>query len=168
MSKFQTDIIELAPFLRGRNLEIRGWNQIKLLTVTVERLNKWYREGLLCIGDAAHAMSPIGGVGINLAIADAVATANILIPPLRADKLAVTDLKRVQRRRELPTKIVQRMQIFIQDHVIFKVLNSTIKLKIPWPLLLLREFPLLRRIPARMVGLGFRPEHVQPIERLNR
>jgi 2-polyprenyl-6-methoxyphenol hydroxylase-like FAD-dependent oxidoreductase len=127
----------------------------------VDRLLQWYRSGLLCIGDAAHAMSPIGGVGINLAIQDAVAAANILAASLRDGAVSTADLRRVQRRRELPTRLTQWLQVLIQDRVVRRVLGSRKPFTLPWPLRLLRRWPVLRRIPARLVGLGFLPEHVR-------
>jgi 2-polyprenyl-6-methoxyphenol hydroxylase-like FAD-dependent oxidoreductase len=163
---FQRQIIEIAPFVADRVDEIQSWDDVKLLTVSVDRLRRWSRPGLLCIGDAAHAMSPIGGVGINLAIQDAVAAANLLSQPLISGTVDEEDLLRVQRRREFPTKVTQRVQILIQDRVISRVLAGHEQLSLPWPLKLLRRFPILRRIPARLIGLGIRPEHVQTRERL--
>jgi 2-polyprenyl-6-methoxyphenol hydroxylase-like FAD-dependent oxidoreductase len=127
-------------------------------------LARWHLPGLLCIGDAAHAMSPIGGVGINLAIQDAVAAANILGKKLREGDFDESDLKAVQQRRTFPTRATQRMQIFVQNHVIQRVLRSDKPLKLPWLLKLLGRWPFLRRIPARVVGVGFRPEHVKTPE----
>jgi 2-polyprenyl-6-methoxyphenol hydroxylase-like FAD-dependent oxidoreductase len=147
--------------MRDRVGELSDWDQIKLLTVVVDRLRKWYRPGLLCIGDSAHAMSPVGGVGINLAIQDAVAAANLLANPLRNGSVTEDDLRRVQRRREWPTRWTQRLQVLVQDRVISRVLASSRSLGIPWPVRLLRRFPILRRIPARVIGMGFRPEHVR-------
>ena len=141
-------------------MEIADWDQVRLLTVAVNRLRRWYRPGLLCIGDAAHAMSPVGGVGINLAIQDAVAAANILATPLREGAATTEHLREVQRRREWPTRLTQRLQVFIQDRVIRRVLTSRTALALPWPLRLWRRYPVLRRIPARLIGIGFRPEHV--------
>ncbi|HKW54546.1 MAG TPA: FAD-dependent oxidoreductase [Stellaceae bacterium] len=159
------EIARLAGLDRERLETMRDWSDIKLLTVAVDRLRRWHRPGLLCIGDAAHAMSPIGGVGINLAIQDAVAAANILVPPLRrGGEIDSAVLDQVQRRRELPTRIIQRMQLLIQDRVISRVLGSTGPLKLPLALRLLRRWPVLRRLPARLVGLGFRPEHVETPE----
>jgi 2-polyprenyl-6-methoxyphenol hydroxylase-like FAD-dependent oxidoreductase len=126
----------------------------------MDRLRRWYREGLLCIGDSAHAMSPVGGVGINLAIQDAVATANILAEMLRKGHVGPNDLRAVQHRRERPAYLTQRAQIFIHEHLLERIFNATEQMSPPLPARLLEEFPLLRRITARMVGIGFRPEHV--------
>jgi 2-polyprenyl-6-methoxyphenol hydroxylase-like FAD-dependent oxidoreductase len=161
---FREAVAEIAPFLRERVGELGAWTDVSLLTVVVDRLRRWHRPGLLCIGDAAHAMSPIGGVGINLAIQDAVAAANVLAIPLRDGTATAADLRKVQRRREFPTRLTQRLQVFIQDRVIRRVLGSRKQLSLPWPLRLLRRFPVLRRIPARLIGIGFRPEHVQTSE----
>ena len=240
---FREEIARLSPYLRERVDELKTWDDIKLLTVVVDRLKQWHRPGLLCIGDSAHAMSPIGGVGINLAIQDAVAAANILAPAFqrgavpgivpvmdaltselsteggtlpaaiamgltlapaglpsrqiaspvlrgRVDQNGGTsegnvggsasaendhsasapeleystvtedDLAAVQRRREFPTRMMQRLQVLIQNRVISAVLASKKQLALPWPIKLLARFPILRRIPAYVVGMGFRPEHV--------
>ena len=157
---FRETIAEIVPFTRDRLVELKSWDDVKLLTVRVDRLRQWYRNGLLCIGDAAHAMSPVGGVGINLAIQDAVAAANLLAAPLRHDTVTTSDLRRVQRRREFPTRMTQRVQVFVQNRVIQRVLAGQAQPKVPLPLRLLRRFPILRRIPARVIGMGFRPEHV--------
>jgi 2-polyprenyl-6-methoxyphenol hydroxylase-like FAD-dependent oxidoreductase len=157
----RADIVEMIPFLKNRVAELRDWDDVKLLTVQVNRLREWYRSGLLCIGDAAHAMSPIGGVGINLAIQDAVAAANILVPEfLRGSTISTEVLRRVQARRELPTRITQRIQLLVQNTVITRVLASSGSMKPPLAFRTLGAIPFLRRIPARMVGLGFRREHV--------
>jgi 2-polyprenyl-6-methoxyphenol hydroxylase-like FAD-dependent oxidoreductase len=161
LDAFRTDIAEIAPFLRDRVGELKTWDDIKLLTVAVDRLRQWYRPGLLCIGDAAHAMSPIGGVGINLAIQDAVAAANILTGPLETGTVTPTELRKVQRRREFPTHVTQSLQVLIQNRVINRVLTSQRQFSLPWPLRLLRRFPILRRIPAWLIGIGIRPEHVR-------
>ncbi|MDB5977530.1 MAG: 2-polyprenyl-6-methoxyphenol hydroxylase [Nevskia sp.] len=157
---FREEIVGLAPHLRQRVKELRDWDDIKLLTVAVDRLRHWQQPGLLCIGDSAHAMSPIGGVGINLAIQDAVAAANLLAEPLLAGAPSFDDLRSVQERREWPTRITQRMQLLIQDQVISRVLASQRRPAPPWLLRLLGRSPLLQRIPARVLGLGFQPEHV--------
>jgi 2-polyprenyl-6-methoxyphenol hydroxylase-like FAD-dependent oxidoreductase len=161
LEAFRAALVELAPMLRDRVREITSWDDVKLLTVTVDRLPTWHRPGLLCIGDAAHAMSPIGGVGINLAIQDAVAAANRLAGPLQGGTLGENDLAAVQRRRTFPTWATQRLQLLIQDHILTRVLASRQEPKPPWPVRLLDGCPLLQRIPARLIGLGFRPEHVQ-------
>jgi 2-polyprenyl-6-methoxyphenol hydroxylase-like FAD-dependent oxidoreductase len=161
LDAFRAEVARVAPFLRDRVAELAEWDDVKLLTVAVERLRRWYRPGLLCIGDAAHAMSPIGGIGINLAIQDAVAAANILAEPLRSGAAAVDRLRAVQRRRELPTRLTQRAQVFIQNRIISPVLAGARTTSLPLPLRLLRDWPFLRRIPARLIGLGVRPEHVR-------
>jgi 2-polyprenyl-6-methoxyphenol hydroxylase-like FAD-dependent oxidoreductase len=151
----------VVPFLTDRVSAITSWNDVKLLTVRIDRLRQWHRPGLLCIGDAAHAMSPIGGVGINLAIQDAVAAANLLYEPLRRGVPTAAELQSVQRRRELPTRITQRMQVILQNSVLVRTLQAKGPVKVPRVVHLLNRYPLLRRIPARLVGMGFRPEHVR-------
>lgn len=158
---FRSEIARLAPHLRDRTAELADWSDVKLLSVSVDRLRRWHRPGLLCIGDAAHAMSPVGGVGINLAIQDAVAAANILAPRLKQAAPPESDLHLVQRRREFPTRATQAMQVFIQNRVIGRVLKTTEKLSPPLPLRLLKLMPFLTRVPARLIGLGIRPEHVR-------
>jgi 2-polyprenyl-6-methoxyphenol hydroxylase-like FAD-dependent oxidoreductase len=160
IEKFREEIVKLAPFLADRVGELRDWNDISLLTVKVDRLKKWFRPGLLCIGDSAHAMSPVGGVGINLAIQDAVAAANILADKLASGNVSESDLESVQERREFPTRATQKLQIAIQNRIIRRVLGSSNPLKLPFLLKLVREFPVLRRVPARVIGIGFRPEHI--------
>ena len=157
---FRASLKELAPYLDDRPDELGTWDDVKLLTVKVDRLRRWYRPGLLCIGDAAHAMSPIGGVGVNLAIQDAVAAANILAAHL-ASPIEEGPLAAVQRRREWPARMTQNMQVFVQDRVMNRVLDSTQPMRPPWPVRLLQALPLLRAIPAYVVGVGFRPEHVR-------
>ncbi len=159
---FREAITSLAPFLADRVAELRDWEDIKLLTVLVDRLREWFRPGLLCIGDCAHAMSPVGGVGINLAIQDAVAAANILAEPLSRADFAIEHLRAVQRRREFPTRITQAFQIQAHNRVVNPVLKNQLDFtKLPLPLRLLRDHPIFRRIPARVIGMGFRPEHVK-------
>ena len=160
LAAFQQEIAGLAPFLADRVGELRDGDQVSLLTVAVDRLSRWSKPGLLCIGDAAHAMSPIGGVGINLAIQDAVAVANLLALPLARGTPSDEDLRMVQRRRTFPTKATQWMQLAVQNNVIRRVLGGGKPIKMPWVFRLLRIWPFLRRIPARIVGVGFRPEHV--------
>jgi 2-polyprenyl-6-methoxyphenol hydroxylase-like FAD-dependent oxidoreductase len=158
---FREFVAATARFSPDRVAELRGWDDVKLLTVTVDRLREWCRPGLLCIGDAAHAMSPIGGVGINLAIQDAVAAANILAAPLAHGPATLDDLRAVQARRSFPTKATQWLQVTIQNRIIRRVLAATAKPTVPWAIRLLGKCPFLQRIPARLVGVGFRPEHVR-------
>jgi len=164
LEAFRLAMVALEPTLSTRVREITSWDDVKLLTVKVDRLKRWYRPGVLCIGDAAHAMSPVGGVGINLAIQDAVAAANILAAPLREGNVTEEDLRKVQKRRQWPTEVTQALQIFIQNRVISNVLSRTTQPKPPFAMKLLNRFPWLRRFPARLVGMGFRPEHVQTEE----
>jgi 2-polyprenyl-6-methoxyphenol hydroxylase-like FAD-dependent oxidoreductase len=161
LDHFRDEVAAIAPVLRDRVDELKSWDDIKLLTVVVDRLKAWSRPGLLCIGDAAHAMSPIGGVGINLAIQDAVAAANLLAAPLRDGDVSADDLDKVRRRRLMPTRLTQRLQVLIQDRILGRVLGAPGPLSVPWQLRLLKRFPFLRRIPARIIGVGFRPEHVR-------
>ncbi|HEU4344881.1 MAG TPA: FAD-dependent monooxygenase, partial [Candidatus Binatia bacterium] len=157
---FRAEIMKLAPYAKERVGELRSWDDVQLLTVRVDRLLEWFRPGLLCIGDAAHAMSPVGGVGINLAIQDAVAAANVLFKPLREGQLTIDHLRQVQKRRELPTRITQWLQVAVQRRIIARVLGETRPVKPPLAVRLLATVPWLRRIPARIVGVGIRPEHV--------
>jgi len=161
LEAFRSDIASIAPFLKDRLHELTDWEPIKLLTVLVDRLRKWYRPGLLCIGDAAHAMSPVGGVGINLAIQDAVATSNILARPLAANYVSLSHLQKVQWRREFPTRVTQRAQVIVQEKILSTVLGTRQNFRPPWFIRLFKTFPMLRRIPARLIGLGVRPEHVK-------
>jgi 2-polyprenyl-6-methoxyphenol hydroxylase-like FAD-dependent oxidoreductase len=165
LAVFRAAIVDLNPAFADRVREIASWEDVKLLTVTVDRLKRWYRPGLLCIGDAAHAMSPIGGVGINLAIQDAVAANNVLWEPLGKGRVPVATLAKVQARREWPTKMTQALQLFIQKRVISSVLSMTDRPRPPFVVTLLNRFPFLRRIPARLIGMGFRAEHVKSPER---
>ena len=160
LSAFRRRVAESVPVFADRVDELKDWSQVKLLTVAVDRLERWYRPGLLCIGDAAHAMSPIGGVGVNLAVQDAVAAANLLWQPLRSGTVTEEDLERVQKRREFPTRVTQRMQVLVQNNVIGRVLSADKTLEAPLALRLAARFALLRRIPAYIVGIGVRPEHV--------
>jgi 2-polyprenyl-6-methoxyphenol hydroxylase-like FAD-dependent oxidoreductase len=159
---FREEIMRLAPYARDRVGELRSWDDVKLLTVRVDRLLEWFRPGLLCIGDAAHAMSPVGGVGINLAIQDAVAAGNVLFKPLREGRPTIDHLRQIQKRRELPTAVTQWLQVTIQRRIIARVLGETGPVKPPFAVRLLAAVPFLRRIPGRIVGLGIRPEHVSP------
>jgi 2-polyprenyl-6-methoxyphenol hydroxylase-like FAD-dependent oxidoreductase len=158
------EVARMAPFAAAHVGDIGSFEDVKLLTVIVDHLTEWARPGLICIGDAAHAMSPVGGVGINLAIQDAVATANLLAEPLRRGPVDLEVLRGVQRRREWPARITQRAQVFVQERLISPVLSRTRELEVPLSLRLLRWVPALRRIPGRMVGMGVRPEHVRSVE----
>ena len=160
LQQFQNSIVSFAGFLRDRVAELDDWSQIRLLTVQINRLRDWCRDGLLCIGDSAHAMSPAGGVGINLAIQDAVATANLLAGKLRTGRVSVDDLRKVQARREWPTRLIQAMQVFIHRNLVTGQ-TSQRKDSLPIVFRLLKWFPILRQIPARFIGIGPRPEHVR-------
>jgi 2-polyprenyl-6-methoxyphenol hydroxylase-like FAD-dependent oxidoreductase len=166
LAAFREDLVKVAPFLAGRVDELKDWGDIKLLAVAVDRLRKWSRAGLLCIGDSAHAMSPVGGVGINLAIQDAVAAANLLARRLLAGAVSDAQLHNVQRRREFPARITQRLQVFAHRRLLSPTLGNEAPIeRLPLALRLLQRFPILQRIPARVVGMGFRPEHVKTPER---
>ena len=161
IESFRGDLARVAPFLGDRLGELGDWDDVKLLSVAVDRLRRWWKPGLLCIGDAAHAMSPIGGVGINLAIQDAVAAANILARPLLDGRLSTRHLEAVQRRRMFPTRVTQGIQVFLQERVLDRVLGRDEPMTAPWPLRLFNRWPWLRRIPPRVIGIGVRPEHVR-------
>jgi 2-polyprenyl-6-methoxyphenol hydroxylase-like FAD-dependent oxidoreductase len=168
LDAFRARIVEAAPLIRDRVGALKTWDDVKLLTVAVDRLTQWWKPGLLCIGDAAHAMSPIGGVGINLAIQDAVAAANLLAGPLKRGPVANGPLKAVQARRQGPVKLMQAIQVTIQNRVLTPLLAAKGPIKVPWPAKLLNAIPILRQIPARVVGMGFRMEHVAPSLRANK
>jgi 2-polyprenyl-6-methoxyphenol hydroxylase-like FAD-dependent oxidoreductase len=160
LDAFRARVAASLPFSGDRVAEIQSWDDAKLLTVQVNRLRRWYREGLLCIGDAAHAMSPVGGVGINLAIQDAVAAANILY----TGDFGLKSLRAVQARREFPTRVTQAFQVAVQNRILTRVLAASGTegpLTPPLPARMLGRFPFLRRIPARLIGLGVRPEHIR-------
>jgi 2-polyprenyl-6-methoxyphenol hydroxylase-like FAD-dependent oxidoreductase len=161
LEAFRQDIVRLVPAFADRVSELTGWDDVKLLTVAVNRLTTWYRPGFLCIGDAAHAMSPIGGVGVNIAVQDAVAAANILAPRFQSGDVTETDLAAVQRRRDLPARLTQRLQIMVQNRVVTNVLRGTTTPRAPLALRLIGRCPFLQRFPARLIGMGFRPEHVR-------
>ncbi len=161
LEEFRSQVGTIVPFLADRVGELASWDDVKLLTVRVNRLRQWYRPGLLCIGDAAHAMSPIGGVGINLAIQDAIAAANLLAPKLLRGGITIRDLRAVQQRRESAARLTQALQLFIQSKIIGRVLangRAPFLHRLPG---LLRWLPFLPRIPGRLVGLGFRPERLR-------
>ena len=157
---FRARLRRVAGFARDRVDAIESFDEVKLLTVAIDRLKRWSRPGLLCIGDAAHAMSPVGGVGINLAIQDAVAAANILAPILRDRAPSPRELQRVQQRREFPTKVTQWVQVQIQNLLLAPTIRAETTPKPPAPVRLLNRWRWLRRWPARFVGIGVRPEHV--------
>jgi 2-polyprenyl-6-methoxyphenol hydroxylase-like FAD-dependent oxidoreductase len=162
---FRQRVGTVATFLADSTSALASWDDVKLLSVQISRMPRWWRDGLLCIGDAAHAMSPVGGVGINLAIQDAVAAANLLAAPLREHRLTGEDLRAVQQRREWPARVTQRVQVAVQDEVLAPVLAGTsAPSRLPLPVKLLQRLPLLRRIPARLVGIGVRPERVKTKE----
>jgi 2-polyprenyl-6-methoxyphenol hydroxylase-like FAD-dependent oxidoreductase len=159
LDAFRTAIARIAPYLGGRVDELQSWDQIKLLTVQINRLRTWHLPGLLCIGDAAHAMSPAGGVGINLAIQDAVASANLLAGPLREGRVSEALLARVQDRREFPTRVTQAFQVNAHK-MLARVFETSGPMKAPWQLKVLVRTPGLQRVMGRVVGIGVRPEHV--------
>jgi 2-polyprenyl-6-methoxyphenol hydroxylase-like FAD-dependent oxidoreductase len=158
---FRNAVVEMTPFFDNRIGEIASWDDVKLLTVSVDRLRQWYKPGLICIGDAAHAMSPVGGVGINLAVQDAVAAANLLAMPLKEHRVTSQDLDAVQRRRSLPMRIIQRIQVIAQNTLLTSAVIKRERPSVPFPVRLMQIFPVLLRIPARVIGLGFRREHVR-------
>jgi 2-polyprenyl-6-methoxyphenol hydroxylase-like FAD-dependent oxidoreductase len=166
LEAFRQRVVDMSPFLADRIGELKSWDDIKLLSVTVDRLEKWWRPGLLCIGDAAHAMSPIGGVGINMAVQDAVAAGNRLAGPLARGAVTDEDLQAIQDRRTLPVRFTQWLQLNIQKRVISRVLSMDSQRRPKPPLFfkLFSFFPVLRRIPARLLGVGIRPEHVHTPE----
>jgi 2-polyprenyl-6-methoxyphenol hydroxylase-like FAD-dependent oxidoreductase len=162
IEKVRATIARLVPSFADRVDELKSMDDLKLLTVGVDRLSTWWRPGALCIGDAAHTMSPIGGVGINIAVQDAVAAANILATPLREHRLMDSDLAAVQKRRLFPARATQAMQVFLQNRIIAPSLYAKGgKMKVPGFMRLLQWFPILRRLPARLMGMGVRPEHVR-------
>jgi 2-polyprenyl-6-methoxyphenol hydroxylase-like FAD-dependent oxidoreductase len=160
LEAFRDRVLALSPFLADRVADLKSWDEVKLLTVTVDRLRQWWRPGLICIGDAAHAMSPIGGVGINLAIQDAVAAANRLAAPLKAGTVSDDDLRAIQARRSFPVRFTQGLQLIIQHQVVRRALSGTRRPKPPLLLKLFDLVPLLQRIPGRLLGVGVRPEQI--------
>ena len=162
LAAFRTELAKVAPFEAKRVHELETWDQVKVLSVQVNRLETWWRSGLLCIGDAAHAMSPVGGVGVNLAVQDAVAAANHLARPLRDGTLSTSDLAAVQKHRAWPTRVTQRVQVVVQNRVLLKALRSGASFHPPLFLRMLLRLPLLRNLPGRFVGLGVQPERPDP------
>ena len=164
LDAFRKSVLEMSPYLADRIGELKSWDDVKLLTVTVDRLRQWWRPGLICIGDSAHAMSPIGGVGVNVAVQDAVAAANRLATPLNAGRVTDADLRAIQERRTLPVRFTQWIQLNLQKRVISRVLASQQRPKPPLLFKLFGTFPMLRRLPGRLLGLGIRTEHVRTPE----
>jgi 2-polyprenyl-6-methoxyphenol hydroxylase-like FAD-dependent oxidoreductase len=162
IAAFRAELADVAPFELERVEELESWDQVKILSVQVNRLETWWRPGLLCIGDAAHAMSPVGGVGVNLAVQDAVAAANLLTAPLRRGTLAEPDLIAVQSRREWPTRVTQRLQVLLQNRILLRALRSGSTFRAPLMLRMMVRVPLFRDLPGRIVGLGLRPERPHP------
>lgn len=160
LDAFQRDIAEIAPYLKDRVPGLQGWDQIKLLSVQINRLRRWHRPGLLCIGDAAHAMSPAGGVGINLAVQDAVATANLLAGPLREGNVTEAHLAQIERRRTFPTRVIQALQVRAHNGMA-KIFANPGPAKAPWQLKLALRVPGIRRLVGRILGMGVRPESVR-------
>jgi 2-polyprenyl-6-methoxyphenol hydroxylase-like FAD-dependent oxidoreductase len=160
LDAFQQSIARIAPFLGDRVSELKDWEQIKLLSVQINRLLRWHRPGLLCIGDAAHAMSPAGGVGINLAVQDAVATANLLARPLREGTITEDSLAQIQARREFPVRVTQRAQAMAHKGLAH-IFDNPGPAQAPWQLKLVVHIPGIQRLLGRAVGMGVRPEHIQ-------
>lgn len=161
LATLRQSISETAPEFADRVEELQDWKQISVLSVESDRLPRWYRRGLLLIGDAAHVMSPAGGVGINYAIQDAVVTANLLTDKLKRGSLQLSDLAKIQRHREVPTRIIQRLQTFLQENLLATVMRTDKPLTIPLPLRLLMKTPIVRDIPARMIAFGPFPAHLK-------
>jgi len=159
---FRADVMDLAPILKSGIGDVKGWEDVKLLTVAINRLKRWTRPGLLCIGDAAHAMSPVGGVGVNLAVQDAVATANLLADKLMKGRPSEDDLDAVRQRREFPTRVTQAMQVIVQNNIISLALKpGTQPIKPPMFARIINAIPWLQGLTARFLAVGIRPEHVQ-------
>jgi 2-polyprenyl-6-methoxyphenol hydroxylase-like FAD-dependent oxidoreductase len=167
MEAFRNTVQQIVPYLGDRVEELKDWDQIKLLSVQINRLRQWYRPGLLCIGDAAHAMSPAGGVGINLAIQDAVATARLLADPLREGRVTEPNLEMVQRRREFPTRVTQQLQVLVHKGM-EKIFQNPGPAKAPWQLKLIVQIPGIQGIVARTIGIGVRPEYIRKKTKPNR
>jgi len=161
LDAFRKSIASISKMPLAATAEVDSWDKVKLLSVTIDHVREWAKPGVLLIGDSAHAMSPLGGVGINYAIHDAVAAGNLLVPAFKKDDLSLSVLQQLQARREKPVKRIQKLQVMIQDRLLSPLLDVQGDLKMPWFFRLFIKFPFLRRIPAHIVGIGFGPEHVQ-------
>lgn len=161
LAAWRARVAKLAPVFADRMESVAGWEDVKLLSVQVDRLEQWHRPGLLCIGDAAHAMSPVGGVGVNLAVADAVAAANLLWRPLANGEVAERQLARVQKRRAWPTWVIQSAQVFAQNNLIAPTLAADAPFRAPWIMRNLQAIPFVRDIPPKLFAMGWRPEHIR-------
>jgi 2-polyprenyl-6-methoxyphenol hydroxylase-like FAD-dependent oxidoreductase len=164
LEAFRKRVVFMSPFLADRIDELKSFDDIKLLSVTVDRLRQWWRPGVICIGDAAHAMSPIGGVGVNIAVQDAVAAANRLAAPLKAGTASDDDLRAIQERRTFPVRFTQAIQLTMQNRIVRRALAGTERPKPPLLFRLVAMIPMLQRIPGRLLAVGVRPEHVQTPE----
>jgi 2-polyprenyl-6-methoxyphenol hydroxylase-like FAD-dependent oxidoreductase len=164
LDAFRADVVAISPVLGSGIAELRSWDHVKLLTVAIDRLRRWALPGLLCIGDAAHAMSPVGGVGVNLAVQDAVAAANLLAEPLLAGAPSLDDLMAVQRRRAFPTRATQKLQVLIQNTVIASSMEAGGPVAPPLAARIADRVPAIRGLAARLIGIGLRPEHVRSPE----
>lgn len=161
LPQLREDLAAIVPAFADRVDALKDWKQIRTLSVQLGRVKQWYKDGLLLIGDAAHVMSPVGGVGINYAIMDAVATANLLTRPLQSGTLTMKDLAKVQKRREFPTRVIQTIQSIAQSRIIALALKPNQPFTLPWPLRVIQKIPLLKRLPAFLIGRGFRAESIQ-------
>jgi 2-polyprenyl-6-methoxyphenol hydroxylase-like FAD-dependent oxidoreductase len=164
LEAFRKRVVFMSPFLADRIDELKSFDDIKLLSVTVDRLRQWWRPGVICIGDAAHAMSPIGGVGVNIAVQDAVAAANRLAAPLKAGTASDDDLRAIQERRTFPVRFTQAIQLTMQNRIVRPMLAGKDRPRPPALFRLLAMIPVLQRIPGRLLAVGVRPEHVQTPE----
>jgi 2-polyprenyl-6-methoxyphenol hydroxylase-like FAD-dependent oxidoreductase len=164
LEAFRKRVLFMSPFLADRIGELKTFDDVKLLSVAVDRLRQWWRPGVICIGDAAHAMSPIGGVGVNIAVQDAVAAANRLAAPLKAGTVSDDDLRAIEARRTLPVRVTQAIQLTMQNRIISPTLAGASRPKPPLLFKLLARIPALQRIPGRLLAVGVRPEHVHTPE----
>jgi 2-polyprenyl-6-methoxyphenol hydroxylase-like FAD-dependent oxidoreductase len=161
LEALKESIVKLNPTLAKSVEELDSWDQVKFLSVSVDHLKCWYKDGLICIGDSAHAMSPLGGVGINVAIHDAIAAGNILVPVFKKGTPSLADLAHIEARRSKPARKMQNVQVFLHNRMLKPILTATGELKTPLILRVIQLFPYLRRFPSRIIGLGFNPEHIE-------